>query len=44
MEVVNCLRKGELESNVMPLHETLAIMKTLDALRAQWGLKYPFEK
>ena len=40
-EVMNCLRSGELESSVMPLDETLAVMKTLDAIRAQWGLKYP---
>jgi len=42
-EVLNCLRAGQLESPLMPLDETLTIMKTLDALRAQWGLKYPFE-
>ncbi len=42
-EVMNCLRAGQLESHLMPLDETLAIMKTLDALRAQWGLKYPIE-
>jgi len=40
-EVMNCLRSGELESRVMPLDETLSIMKTLDAIRAQWGLQYP---
>jgi predicted dehydrogenase len=37
------LRDGKLESDVMPLDETLAIMETLDAIRAQWGLKYPME-
>lgn len=42
-EFMECLRQGELESDVMPLNETLAIMKTLDTLRAQWGLKYPME-
>ena len=40
-EVMNCMRRGERESRVMPLDETLSIMKTLDAIRAQWGLKYP---
>ena len=40
-EVMDCLRNGRLESEVMPLDETLAIMKTLDEIRAQWGLKYP---
>ena len=31
------------ESDVMPLSETLAVMKTLDAIRAQWKLRYPGE-
>jgi predicted dehydrogenase len=42
-EVMACLRAGKLESDLMPLNETLSIMETLDALRAQWGLKYPGE-
>ena len=42
-EVMNCLRSGKLECSVMPLDETLAIMKTLDTIRSQWGLKYPME-
>ena len=43
MEVHHCLREGKLESNIMPLDETRAIMQTLDTIRAQWGLKYPME-
>lgn len=43
IEVGNCLRAGKLESDVIPLDETLQIMQTLDELRAQWGLKYPME-
>jgi predicted dehydrogenase len=42
-EVARCLRAGLLESPIMPLEETLAIMHTLDALRAQWGVRYPTE-
>jgi predicted dehydrogenase len=42
-EVMRCLRKGELESPVMPLEESLSIMRTLDEIRAQWGLHYPVE-
>lgn len=42
-EVGRCLREGRTESEVMPLDETLAIVKTLDELRAQWGLRYPGE-
>jgi hypothetical protein len=39
-----CLREGLTESSVMPLDESLKIMKILDTLRKQWGLKYPQEK
>jgi predicted dehydrogenase len=42
-EVGRCLREGHTESDVMPLDETLAIMRTLDEVRAQWGLRYPGE-
>jgi predicted dehydrogenase len=42
-EVMRCLRAGRLECDVMPLDETLALMETLDAIRAQWGLRYPGE-
>lgn len=42
-EVGRCLREGRLESDAMPLDESLSIMQTLDAIRAQWGLKYPME-
>lgn len=42
-EVGRCLRAGLTESSTMPLDETLAIMRTLDAVRAQWGLRYPGE-
>jgi len=43
MEFMKLLRAGKLESEIMPLAETLSIMKTLDALRAPWGVKYPME-
>lgn len=37
------LRAGEIESPLLPLDETVAVMRTLDRLRAAWGLKYPGE-
>jgi predicted dehydrogenase len=43
LEVNQCLREGKLESATMPLGESLEIMKTLDILRKEWGLKYPME-
>ncbi len=42
-EVQRCLETGELESPVIPLEESLAIMHTLDELRALWGMKFPGE-
>jgi predicted dehydrogenase len=37
------LREGRGENALMPLDESLAILQTMDAIRKQWGLKYPFE-
>ncbi len=42
-EVNECLTDGRLESILMPLDETVAIMKTMDQIRASWGLVYPGE-
>jgi len=42
-EVGRCLRAGLLESEIMPLDETVAIMETLDEIRRQIGLRYPSE-
>jgi predicted dehydrogenase len=42
-EVGRCLRAGEVESPIMPLDETLSIMATMDEIRRQIGLRYPFE-
>lgn len=43
VEVMDCLRTDKLESAIIPLDETLSIMRTMDKIRAQWGLKYPME-
>jgi hypothetical protein len=42
-EVMRCLRAGLVESPLMPLDESVQIVETMDTLRAQWGLRYPFE-
>ncbi|MET3851075.1 putative dehydrogenase [Paenibacillus sp. OAE614] len=42
-EVARCLAEGRTESSVIPLEESVAIMKLLDRIRGQWGLRYPFE-
>jgi dihydrodiol dehydrogenase / D-xylose 1-dehydrogenase (NADP) len=43
VEVMRCMREGLAESPVMPLDETLAIMRIMDGLRAEWGIRYPSE-
>jgi len=40
-EVGRCLADGPTESDVLPLDETVAIMRTLDEIRSQIGLTYP---
>ncbi|MBN2426566.1 MAG: Gfo/Idh/MocA family oxidoreductase [Calditrichaceae bacterium] len=44
LEVMDCLNKDKTESAIMPLDESLEIMKTMDQLRKQWGLVYPNDK
>lgn len=41
--VMDSIQAGKLECEVMPHHETISIMETMDALRSQWGFHYPFE-
>ena len=41
--VAACLDKNMLESDIMPLDESLRIMETMDTIRCQWGLRYPEE-
>jgi len=43
-EVMRCLEAGKTESDVMPLDETLSVMRTMDGIRAAWGLRYPGEE
>ena len=42
-EVMSCLDGGRTESAVVPLDESLEVMKTMDELRRQWGFKFPME-
>jgi dihydrodiol dehydrogenase / D-xylose 1-dehydrogenase (NADP) len=44
VEVMDCLRAGKLESGLAPHAESLALMRTMDRIRVQIGLKYPGEK
>lgn len=42
-EVSRCLAEGLTESPVMTLDESLEIMKLMDRIRGEWGLRYPGE-
>jgi predicted dehydrogenase len=43
-EVMRCLEAGKTESDVMPLDETVSVMRTMDGIRAAWELRYPGEE
>ena len=40
MEVIRCLRNGEVESPLVPLDDTVALMRLMDRIREQIGLVY----
>ena len=40
---IKALKCGQLECQQMPHMETLRIMKLMDSLREEWGVKFPFE-
>ncbi|MFD5116908.1 Gfo/Idh/MocA family protein [Streptomyces sp. NPDC058220] len=42
-EVMRCLRAGEPESPLVPLDGTLAVMRTLDAVRDRIGVRFPVD-
>jgi predicted dehydrogenase len=42
-EVMACVRAGRTESAIMPLDESIAIIETMDQVRALIGLRYPID-
>lgn len=40
---MDMIRRGVLDSEVMPLDESLEILRVMDGLRARRGIRYPFE-
>jgi len=44
IEVMRCLREGLTESPVMPLEETVSIVRTMQELLRQWGVTYPSDR
>ena len=37
LAVMDAIQAGDIECEIMPLDETLAIMKTMDSMREEWG-------
>lgn len=42
-EVCTCIREGKTQSAILPLSESIAIVKQMDTIRKQIGVRYPFE-
>jgi predicted dehydrogenase len=43
-EAADCIEAGKLESDSMPLADSVKVMQVMDALRKQWGMVYPQER
>jgi predicted dehydrogenase len=43
LEVMRCLRNGETESPLVPLDETVSLMRLMDEVRRQVGVRYAVE-
>lgn len=42
-EACNCIRRGKIQSDIMPMAESIRIMEQMDTVRKQIQLVYPFE-
>lgn len=40
---MDLMQRGQRDSPVMPLDESVSILEAMDALRDRWGLRYPME-
>jgi len=43
-EVTRCIQAGKTQSDSVPWEQSLGRMRIMDALRTQWGLRYPADK
>ncbi len=43
LECKRCIEEGLLESPMIPHAETVSIMRQMDSLRNEWGVKYPMD-
>lgn len=44
IEACNCIREGKRQSDIMPMSESIKMLELMDTIRAQTGVRYPFEK
>ena len=44
MEAIRCLQEGRTESSLVPLDDSVAVMRILDICRANAGFRFPFEE
>lgn len=42
-ECIDCVKQGKIESDSIPLNDSIVLMETMDKIRNIWGLKYPQE-
>lgn len=43
IEACECISKGKLQSDILPLDESIKILKQMDTIRSQIGVKYPMD-
>lgn len=43
LEAARCIQEGRLTSRLVPLDETVAVLRTMDQVREQWDLRFPGE-
>lgn len=43
-EAMNCVQEGKLESGLMTAEQSIAVMRIMDEIRRQNGLRFPLEK
>ena len=43
-EAVRCISEGKVESDSMPMDDTIFMMDVMDSLRKSWGIVYPQEQ
>ena len=43
LEVCSCIREGKCQSDILPVEESIRIIRLMDEVRRQIGVRYPFD-